>query len=300
MGRMVASRLAWAEGSCPYCQSAETRVLGRKHLLLHLRRCARCGLMFRWPKDTVEDNRRFYQASYRQSLVDEAARASEDSTGMNGLLHHQLLNLGPRIALLRALIPAGRVLDYGSSWGYGTYQLKAAGYDAVGFEISRPRAQLARRRFGVSAISETAALESHAGSFDAVFASHVLEHLPSLKGIFERFARLLKPGGVLLIFVPNGGGRNARALGVRWGPMCCEEHPLAFDAEFFVRNLPAYGFEVRCLSDPYSPQLLRNRLRTAQSSPGDGDELVICAWTQSRSARAQEKCGPASPWPARS
>jgi hypothetical protein len=90
-------------------------------------------------------------------------------------------------------------------------------------------------------------LEGYRGQFAAIVASHVLEHLPDLSDVFERFSALLGYGGSLLLFVPNCGGRNARELGVNWGPMCCEKHPLALDSAFFERVLPQHGFSVRTM-----------------------------------------------------
>jgi hypothetical protein len=63
--------------------------------------------------------------------------------------------------------------------------------------------------------------------------------------------------------------------------MCCEEHTIAFDAGFFRRNLPAHGFSVLSFSDPYSPELLNAALSGEMDQlPSDGDELVVCAWSQ--------------------
>lgn len=291
---MVTSRLAMTDWSCPYCESTHSRVMQRKRLILDLRRCVRCGLMFRWPKDSVQHNYHFYQSAYRQSMTPEMPeqawlRVNPETLFRNNQLN--ILNISERLALLRTLLPWGRVLDYGSSWGYGTYQLRAAGYDAVGFEISRPRAELARKHLGVPTITEAQELDDQRNAFDAIFASNVLEHLPSLRGIFERFISMLKPGGVLLIFVPNCGGLNARTLGVRWGPMCCEEHPIAFDGGFFVRNLPLQGFDVLSFSDPYSPELWRRLLSGELECGSDGDDLVVCAWKRPHSTATRPETG---------
>jgi hypothetical protein len=160
------SRLTSADSSCPYCGFDDTRLLQRRRLILDLRRCARCGLMFRWPKDSIGHNRRFYQKAYRQSM---APKSPEQQIHPHKLFQHGLLNISGRIALLQTIMPAGRVLDYGSSWGYGTYQLQAAGYDAVGYEVSRPRAELARKRLGVPTITDFCELDDQSGTFDTIF-----------------------------------------------------------------------------------------------------------------------------------
>ncbi len=42
------------------------------------------------------------------------------------------------------------------------------------------------------------------GSFEEVFASHVLEHIPDLVGTMHELHRVLKPGGLLKVIVPLG------------------------------------------------------------------------------------------------
>jgi len=277
--RVIASRLARQDYSCPYCANGSSVVIARKRSILDLRRCTHCGLMFRWPKDSVRQNFTFYQNDYSEGLTtrvpDEVSLRDMKERCFRGTEH----DFSEKIQLLQALVPSGLILDFGCSWGYGTYQLSAAGYEAVGFEISRPRAEFARTRMGVQTIYEPGRLDCYVESFDAIFAAHVLEHLPSLNGTFDSFFRLLKPNGLLLAFVPNCSGSNANRLGVNWGPMCCEKHTTAFDPDFFRHNLPQHGFEILCFSDPY-PQRLTEPVNRVQLSDlrCDGDELVVCAW----------------------
>jgi 2-polyprenyl-3-methyl-5-hydroxy-6-metoxy-1,4-benzoquinol methylase len=236
--------------------------------------------MFRWPKDTPDWNRRFYQSRYREGLVTELPDQRAPQVAGAQLPDEASRWFAPKLAILKALLPAGRVLDYGSSWGYCTFQIKNAGYDAVGFEISQPRANFGSTRLGLTIIDDRETLERHAGRFDLILASHVLEHLPSLAGVFDQFRLLLKPTGALLLFVPNCGSAKARRLGARWGPMCCEKHPLAFEASFFEQSLPRHGYTgVRIFSDPYDAPTIA-RAVNSQAPRGDlsGDELMV--WAQ--------------------
>lgn len=276
--RVIGQRLLRQDTNCPYCGHSQSTVIGRKRIVLQLRRCAACALMYRWPKDTTRFNRRFYQRQYRQGMTTDTPDAEHLEKLKTSIFQGTENHLSDKIAVLKALMPRGRVLDYGCSWGYGTFQLVAAGYDAVGFEISSPRAEFGRSRLGVTVISSECALDELAGSFDAVFASHVLEHLPAPSAAFDRLASLLKPRGLLLAFVPNCGGRNARELGVKWGPMCCEKHPLALDSAFFHHALPKCGFSVRTMSDPYNPDdLMRSNAPVGEGTELSGDELMVWA-----------------------
>ena len=276
--RVVGQRIGGQDVDCPYCGQSDTHVIGTKRLVLQLRRCAGCHLMFRWPKDTSEFNRRFYQRQYREGITTDVPDKAPLENLKASMFSGTEKALAEKIALLKILVPHGRVLDFGCSWGYGTLQLAAAGYDAVGFEISEPRAEFGRVNMGLTMISTEAELDKCAESFDAVFASHVLEHVPAPAAVFDRIASLLKPDGLLLAFVPNCGGDEARRLGVEWGPMCCEKHPLAFDAAFLEGALAKHGLRAITFSDPYAPQDLIacwDRLATPRNL--HGAELMVVA-----------------------
>ncbi|GJL79618.1 MAG: hypothetical protein NPINA01_26070 [Nitrospinaceae bacterium] len=57
---------------------------------------------------------------------------------------------------------------------------------------------------GVNLVCDiTRCLPFKSGSVDAIFCIHVLEHVPDLKGIMGEIYRVLKPGGILKIWVPH-------------------------------------------------------------------------------------------------
>ena len=147
-------------------------------------------------------------------------------------------------------------------------QWKAAGYDAIGFEVAQNRAEFGRERLGLTIHERLEDLQREPDqSFDLIYADHVMEHLPRLKEAIDLFARLLRPGGALLIFVPNGGGQIARRLGTGWLSLLGESHTIAFTSEWFLDNLPRHGLTARCYSSgdssdlPWTPRC-------------DGEELV--------------------------
>lgn len=274
--RLIASRARIEKKKCPYCGSGSISVVGRKFLILELDRCVNCGLMFRWPQDSAGRATRYYNHLYEQEgmttdLPDERQLREYLKAGFAGTEK----DLSRPLSLLKRCVPNGRVLDFGASWGYGTHQLRKAGYDAVGIEISSRRAGFGRERLGLEIVEDPAALaEFQEASFDGIFAYHVLEHLTDLRGVLGQFLRLLKGGGTALLAMPNCGGDAARAGGVRWGPMLCEKHQLAFDKGFFERNLPALGFSFWITSDfseDYGEIDWEHCVNTS------GDELLVLA-----------------------
>ncbi|MGO9059418.1 MAG: class I SAM-dependent methyltransferase [Candidatus Binataceae bacterium] len=185
-----------------------------------------------------------------------------------------------KIRLLRALKPSGLVLDYGCSWGYEARQLQDQGYRVTGFEISRPRALYARRELGLQVLDdprELARLET--GSFDVVFSSHVVEHLPNLRESFDLFNRLLADDGLMLHVLPNFGGRLATEDGLFW-KWIGRDHPIAPTKEFFYRILLWHRFNrVVCGSGPFDENLVAALLAndTGRLDKG-GEELFVAAW----------------------
>lgn len=248
--------------------------MGRRHAVLQLRHCDACALKFRYPKDEETDANRYYQRRYRQGNVTDLPREEEIQRHIADRFRDSGRDLTACIGMIReigALEPGGSVLDYGCSWGYGVHQLKEAGFRAVGFEISRPRVEFGKRILKVDLTSDVSDLPDN--SFDLVYSSHVLEHIPDPKTPFHHFERLLRPSGKLLLYVPNCGGRDARRFGAKWGQMINEKHVLALTAEFFQRSLPAYGFRTTFASSPYSelPRPL------AEGPDLDGEELLVVA-----------------------
>ena len=276
--RVIKAYLRRQDKSCPYCGHVYTKLEGRRRIVLHLRKCPVCNLMFRWPKDAIGFNKEFYQNKYRQKglATDRPDLKLLDNLKKTNFRGSEI-DFSEKIAILKELVAHGKVLDFGCSWGYGTYQLQMAGYDAIGFEISKPRAEFGRNHLGVNIIDEYRDLDKvQPSAFNIIFSSHVLEHLPTLKGVFEQFSFFLKSNGMLVLFLPNCGGENAKQYG--WGHLVHEKHPLALDRMFFETVLPKHGFSIKSFSEPYNPKKIKSYM-SGNKTPGEplGDELLVCA-----------------------
>jgi SAM-dependent methyltransferase len=276
--RMMRHRLSGRRAACPYCGGTRLRRVARKRLVLDVFECSGCLLLFRWPIETEEEFRRYYQADYHEGAITDVPSAERLAEMSRRGFEGTSLDLSSKMELLRALEPRGRVLDYGCSWGYGVFQLRAAGYDAAGFEISRPRAGYARQWLGGSILDDPAALEGTvAGSFDVVFSNHVVEHLRGLRRAFDLFSRLLRPQGLLFTVLPNFSGREAR--NGRFLNWIGEAHPIAPTRDFFLRNLPNHRFrDVQSFSGPFSEAVARSVMAGEFGGlDQDGDELLVLA-----------------------
>jgi SAM-dependent methyltransferase len=223
-GRMGAS------AACPGCGAGADPAIDRKYFHA-LHDCSKCGMLFRFPAENAEGMKAFYQRDYVEpGLTTECPSDDELAALMSGGFTGSDKDFSHQIKALSALgLKSGaRILDYGASWGYLTWQLRQAGFDAVGFEISEPRAKAAAR-LGVEVHSSMASL---GGGYDMVYSSHVLEHVPNPAESLLGQLALVRPGGLVVAHTPNGcRGFRERHPGLfhqSWGRV----HPVLLTDDF--------------------------------------------------------------------
>jgi 2-polyprenyl-3-methyl-5-hydroxy-6-metoxy-1,4-benzoquinol methylase len=278
--RILYHRMHGQPHVCPYCgPSSVVKLVRRKKLIVEIMQCQTCQLWFRWPADTPHEHDSYYQEEFAgdapQILLPESDELRLlENTNFSG----SALDINNKIRVLQALHPGGRVLDFGCSWGYGTHQLRQHGFDAVGFEISRPRAEYGRTKLGLNIIDTSDELaELPEGSFDIVFSNHVVEHLPDIGRMFAMLTRLLHQNGFVFHVLPNFMGKKARSG--QWVKWIGEDHPIAPAMPFFNIAMPRAGLTKPIFgSDPFDDrmaQALNAELSTNLST--DGDELLVYA-----------------------
>jgi len=106
------------------------------------------------------------------------------------------------------------VVDVGSSWGRWSVAAARAGYFPVGLDVhidALAAAQRVSRQLGVETAhvcGDVEVLPFRSGSVDVVFSYSVLQHIDRAKVMrfFAEAARVLKPGGVCLVQLPNSCG----------------------------------------------------------------------------------------------
>lgn len=98
-----------------------------------------------------------------------------------------------------------RVLDAGCGEGYGTAMLAETAAEATGVDLDAAVVGRARARYPAARFepADLRALPFPDGSFEAVVSLQVIEHLPSPQEFIRGCARVLSPGGVLVLSTPN-------------------------------------------------------------------------------------------------
>ncbi|OGI14568.1 MAG: hypothetical protein A3I68_06260 [Candidatus Melainabacteria bacterium RIFCSPLOWO2_02_FULL_35_15] len=256
--RVIKEYIQKVDSSCPHCKCHKTELIGTKYFVLKLLRCSQCELMFRYPKDNENTNLKYYEHFYNEiGITSNIPSESSLQQLLQTTFCETDKDFAEKIQILKKFKQSGDILDFGCSWGYGTWQIQRAGFNTIGFEISKQRASFGRANLGLKILDSFTDLIPYKDSFDVIFTNHALEHMPNLFSIFEIFHNLLKGGGVLILFVPNCSGiDNKKNFNFKKSYAFGEKHTFAFERTFFEVNLPKYGFKVQCTSSPYNPDKL--------------------------------------------
>ena len=115
----------------------------------------------------------------------------------------------------------GSLLDIGAGTGDFLKLAKNNHWEAKGIEPNESAANIARQK-GLE-IKET--IDALLGQkFDVVTLWHVLEHLPDLEITIEKIESLVKPGGTLIVAVPNFKSFDAKFYKNYWAAYDTPRH----------------------------------------------------------------------------
>jgi len=188
--------------ACPICAQSEHHIIPYwGHAILPVRPaiCKSCGLVFINPmytdaeKEVVFPNPR---ALHRPVRV---------SSPIHRALERELRGAERFLEFVRPYLqPGERVLDIGCGDGALLRTLQQFGAVPTGVDLDPEGARFIEQTYRIPVVVAPFEQASFAdGLFDAVVATHVIEHLFEPVEAMEKMRRLLKPGGLLLLETPS-------------------------------------------------------------------------------------------------
>ena len=262
--------------SCPACQG-EQFVCAVVVDSAAVWRCAACSLGMTLPPPA--------QADGREQFADDPAYFARAYAQPKDRWWHRFA-----AAPLDALDACGaghgqRFLDVGCNLGYLVEAAKRRGYHARGLDGSAAAVAFGRERLGLDlthARIESAQVDP--ASQDVIVLNHVLEHLPDPGAALRLVRGWLRPGGLLLIGLPNFASPIARFAGARWAGLVPAQHVWHFTPAALRHLVTTTGFaEVRWQTRmlTYVPKGAKGwtlyAIRRILEVVGQADNLILVA-----------------------
>ena len=196
-----------------------------------LYRCKVCALIFVAPMPSAD-----VLCTYYESSKDVVAYEDDETT--------------PRVqAMVReacALLGdvRGKALDIGCGDGEFLAFARDAGFDVLGIEGDGAR--VARCREQGLAVCQGFFPEVDVGDdkFSLVWVSHVLEHVPDPRAFMRAVTRVLVPGGVVCVRLPNAASPAFRVCGVHHNTVIPPEHLTWWTPGALCGCMESVGLEV--------------------------------------------------------
>ncbi|MBI2362414.1 MAG: class I SAM-dependent methyltransferase [Elusimicrobia bacterium] len=199
-------------------------------------RCPACGLG--WTDPALPDSE--IGAWYPQSYYGSG----------NARFHPQLERLirafrRRRASVIRRRAESGPVLDVGCGRGYLLKTLRELGFQPHGVELSEDSAWHAAHKLHIPVhVGPLDAAPYARGPFTAVVFWHTLEHFADPFAMLAKAHALLKPGGLLVVAVPNSESLQAALSGPDWFHLDVPRHYWHFGASSLRAAVEKSGFAV--------------------------------------------------------
>ncbi|MEI7643896.1 MAG: class I SAM-dependent methyltransferase [Chloroflexales bacterium] len=201
-------------------------------------RCGGCGVIYQHPRPTEAMIGRHYPSdtsypSYRRDVAAEP----------------MLRRLSRRYGLIKRCrlvlrhVRAGRLLDVGCATGdFLSEMRRQPGWSVVGAEPSLAAARYAAGRTGAPILRGLLNDAPFAtGIFDAVTMWDVLEHVYRPREVIAEAARILRPGGALVVNHPNTECIDRRVFGEIWVGYDLPRHTYLYPPDLLRQLMGEYG-----------------------------------------------------------
>ena len=147
----------------------------------------------------------------------------------------------------------GKVLDVGVGDGDFLDHMARLGWDVEGTDFSADAARHTSERLGGKAIhvGQVEQLDLGTQQYDLVTLWDVLEHVYQPLDALRAVQSMVRPGGLLIVSVPNLASLESRLLGRNWGHLDIPRHLSHFTPSSLRKMLQTAGFREIGLTTAY-------------------------------------------------
>ncbi|MEO7768527.1 MAG: class I SAM-dependent methyltransferase [Ferruginibacter sp.] len=215
--------------NCPCCGSKSIgKVLACKdytvsNSMFEVWECEDCTLRFTQNAPDQDSIGAYYQSDTYISHTDT-------EKGMVNRIYKQARSytLNWKMRLLKkgrdGHLDKGALLDIGSGTGAFLHKAFTAGWEVTGLEPDDGARTICKEKYDIQPEPPGKLFELSTAKFDVVTMWHVLEHVHELHEYMGEIKRVLKPGGVALIALPNYTSKDAMHYAGYWAAYDVPRH----------------------------------------------------------------------------
>lgn len=223
---------------CPWCESENTQT----HLWLkdefltnedfQIQECLKCGLLFTLPRLKPDETKKYYQSP-------EYYSHQENKTGFVPKLYEKVktVNLKHKYTLATSGKRAGTALDIGCGTGDFLQIMENNNWKCIGIEPTENARAIAENRIAAEILWPQEQEKLSDESFDVITMWHVLEHVEDLRWQVKQLVRLTKPGGRIILALPNYKSYDAEFYKEKWAAYDVPRHLNHFNQNTIVNIL---------------------------------------------------------------
>ena len=223
--------------NCPVCGKSEFKnflVVKDKSVTQEsfvIVQCENCGFKFTNPRPDFESIGKYYES---EAYISH----SNSSKGIINKAYQVVRSIAvkDKLELVNRLATKGAILDYGCGTGYFLSACQKDGWKVEGFEPNATANNQAEKTLGKS-IEKASLKRFDKESFEIITMWHVLEHVHTINETFQELLSLLKPGGTMLVAVPNADSLDAKKYGENWAAYDVPRHLYHFNQATMKRFL---------------------------------------------------------------
>lgn len=270
-------QVVWEDVPCPLCGSEESIPelsvpLSDYEKPCTLVRCSSCSMVYLNPRPTAETIGYFYPEDYvayrspspELNLWQRFRRYLEWSI-LSEDYGYELVKPGWLRTVLSTLArpfsspePAshtsipyygeGNYLDVGCGGGWLAHRMQERGWTVTGIDFSQHSVEQVRANYDFPVhLGSLPHPEIKPESFDVVNLAAVLEHVHQPHEFIQSAVDVLKPGGQLVLSVPNYDSWDRRYFGPDWYGLSIPHHTLHFTPNTLTQLIEAHGLTVKDL-----------------------------------------------------
>lgn len=273
---------------CPSCNAVAHYDFSSRDLMFdHYERydyfcCTDCKSVFLHPMPSPEEINTFYPADYCVFEQNPKARKISQVKQAVYWYKHGYTHLEPSglFKFLAAILSPfynldkpdyvenGKLLDVGCGSGRYLATMRSLDWDVQGVELSEDGLKVCLASGLPVHHGDLKSASFSDDSFDVITVRHVIEHIREPHPFMAELARILKPGGKLIIVTPNSDALGRDYLGANWYANDVPRHLILFSRDNLDQLASKYGLHSYKTWFETTPKIILNSLDYVTNNKG--------------------------------